>query len=70
MNLLCKLPEDIEIYIYEFNPDHRILFKPCLEDIKKRINNSGALEYCNRETIREFVEELINDLLLRNTEDP
>tara|TARA_Y100000748_G_C15490772_1_gene486421 strand:+ start:1702 stop:1926 length:225 start_codon:yes stop_codon:yes gene_type:complete len=74
MDLLCRLPREIEIYIYEFNPEHRILFKPCLEDIERNVNRVNNIEYSSRNTIasavRAIIDELMGEFVEIDTQDP
>ena len=45
MDLLKRLPKEIEEHIYEFNPEHRVLFNCCLKEIENKVSKVNNILY-------------------------
>ena len=63
MDLLKRLPKEIEEHIYEFNPEHRVLFNCCLKEIENKVSKVNHIEYYSRGAITGVVRDIINELI-------
>lgn len=63
MDLLKRLPKEIEEHIYEFNPEHRVLFNCCLKEMENKVSKVNHIEYYSRNTIESAVRDIINELI-------